>query len=89
MEKRIRMLGLIFILLFALLFIQLNNWQIRQATTYTAPTIPKSVVQANQFTQERGMILTSDFQIIARSVLTGKNWVRDYPQGKLFADITG
>jgi peptidoglycan glycosyltransferase len=89
MEKRIRVLGLIFMGLFALLFVQLNNWQVKRATSYKAPVQPKNVVAADQFIQARGMILTSDFNIIARSVRVGKLWMRTYPQGRLFADITG
>jgi peptidoglycan glycosyltransferase len=89
MEKRIRVLGLIFIGLFALLFIQLNNWQVRQATSYKASVPPANQVQVDQFAQQRGMIITSDHDVIAKSVRVNRQWVRTYPQGPLFADITG
>lgn len=89
MDKRIRMLGLIFMGLFGLLFVQLNNWQIHRQTSYQAPVISQNQIQPNQFVQARGMILTSDFNVIARSVRHGSEWIRTYPQGKLFADITG
>lgn len=89
MERRIRVLGLIFMGLFALLFVQLNNWQIRRATSYKAPVTSKTAVTPDQFVEQRGMILTSDFDVIAKSVLNGKRWIRTYPQGKLFSDVTG
>jgi penicillin-binding protein A len=43
----------------------------------------------NVFTQQRGLIITSDYQVIAESELQGGHWLRSYPYPFLFADVTG
>jgi hypothetical protein len=43
----------------------------------------------NEFIQQRGAILSSDGASLARSVRIDGRWVRQYPKGRLFADVTG
>ncbi|MBU1670261.1 MAG: hypothetical protein KKF41_08785 [Actinobacteria bacterium] len=44
-----------------------------------------------EYAVQRGDILSADGQVLARSVDTGTEyrWQREYPLGKLFADVTG
>jgi peptidoglycan glycosyltransferase len=88
MNRRIRWLGVVFLACFALLFIQLNNWQIRQSAKLisnagtTAPPV-------DIYNQQRGLVLTANDLVIANSTEKKGQWTRVYPYGQLFESITG
>jgi len=89
-ERRIRYLGLFLILCFVALFFQLNNIQVRQASQFAnSPNNPKNYLA--QTNEPRGDILTSGGTIIAESKPTSGAYpyLRVYPEGPLFADVTG
>jgi peptidoglycan glycosyltransferase len=88
MNRRIRWLGLVFLACFGVLFIQLNNWQIRQSATLTSKA-HAAAPQVDIFNQQRGLVLTTNDLVIANSTEKGSQWTRVYPYGQLFADITG
>jgi penicillin-binding protein A len=89
MERRIRWLGLVFLACFGLLFLQLNHWQVLDAKALQENVHNPPPTPVNVFTQQRGLIITSDYQVIAESQLVGGHWLRYYPHGELFADVTG
>ncbi len=89
MDHRIRWLGIFFISCFLLLFVQLNNWQVRQAHGLPGGTTT-TTLPPNFWTSQRGFILSSDDKVMAMSVESkNKVWERKYPDGPLYEDITG
>jgi len=94
MSGRIRWLGVVIVLCFVVLFLQLNNLQVVKAKQYaTASDNPAQLLQ--KFNQPRGVIQSADGVILAQS-LPVKNpcascykYQRQYPMGPLFAQITG
>jgi peptidoglycan glycosyltransferase len=89
MDRRIRWLGLIFVVCFALLFLQLNNWQVLKAKPLQESKYQPPAATPDVFIQQRGLILTSDFKVIAQSERQKGHWVRFYPYPDLFAHVTG
>ena len=89
MEGRIRWLGIVFLVCFALLFLQLNNWQVARAKVLQNNPLQPQPIPADVYTQERGMIISADFVVMARSQLTKGRWQRYYPHPNLFAPVTG
>jgi penicillin-binding protein A len=99
MERRIRWLGVVFILCFALLFLQLNDWQLLRAQSLQSNPNQPPPTNVDVFNQQRGLIITSDFQVIAESCNAATptcpdpapkgDWYRYYPDPNLFADVTG
>src|SRR5580658_5933074 len=101
MEGRIRWLGVVFLLCFGLLFLQLNNWQLLQAKALQINPLQPQPAQADIYTQQRGMILScaaptypnncdpSDLVVMAESLQKGGHWQRYYPHPYLFAPLTG
>ncbi len=91
MNSQIRVLGIVMIVLFSALFVQVNNLQIFSANRLnTHPANTRAVVR--DFNQPRGSIQTSDGVVIAESVPTpGDQFerLRQYPQPELFAHLTG
>lgn len=93
MDRRIRIVGAGVLVLFLVLFLQLNNLQVLQAAKLSnAPGNPRNIIA--RFDQPRGSIQTSDGVVIADSVpstVSGDpyKYLRQYPQGPLYADITG
>ncbi|MFV1990185.1 MAG: peptidoglycan D,D-transpeptidase FtsI family protein [Acidimicrobiales bacterium] len=90
MNRQIRRFSLVIIVLYALLFLQLNNVQLRQAAQYRRdPQNTREIEQA--FTRPRGPIMTADGQIIAESVeVEGElEMLRVYPEGDLYAHTGG
>jgi len=78
-------------LCFVLLFLQLNNVQVKNAHTYATSAYNPAVIQA-KYDQPRGIIQSADGVVLAQSVRTNKGaykYVRQYPMGTLFAQITG
>jgi peptidoglycan glycosyltransferase len=97
MGRRIRWLGVIMVVCLGLVVAQLVNIQLVKAKQLqTSPNNPE--VAAQKFVNPRGMILAADGTVLAQSVPTpaGTNrseypydYVRQYPQGPLYAGITG
>lgn len=90
MDKRIRVMLMVLVACFGLLFLQLNNIQIRQA-----PALDVSQYQPGQTGTNvaRGDIVTSDGKIMAESGPSDPNSSlganRIYPYNDLYADVTG
>ncbi len=93
MDRRIRRLGIALAGLFGLLFLQLAYVQV-----YAADTIRDNQANAQrqiiaEYKVQRGAILTRDLVAIADSVPAGPKadylYTREYPNGPLYASITG
>jgi len=90
MNRQIRQLGVAMLVLFALLFARLNWVQVFDAEQLTAdPLNTRRVVR--DFGQKRGNIVTADGVVIAESIdVDGRfDRQRQYPQGPLYAHVTG
>ncbi len=75
---------------FVLLFVQLNNLQIREAPSLRAnPDNPSQNPVATWYQNPRGELLASDGTVLAESVHTAQGYERRYPDGPLYADVTG
>ena len=94
MAGRIRWLGIGMVVCFLALFLQLNNVQVKNAHRY-ATDQHNPAVNAAKYDQPRGIIQSADGVLLAQSVAVKKpcrycyKYVRQYPQGPLFAHITG
>ncbi len=91
MAGRIRWLGIAMVVCFLALFLQLNNVQVNNAHKYANDPYNPSVVAA-RYDQPRGIIQSADGVVLAQSVQTHKGaykYVRQYPLGSLFGQITG
>jgi peptidoglycan glycosyltransferase len=90
MDRQIRLLGLGLVVLFVVLFLQLNNLQVLQASKLSnaSGNIRKVL---DDFSRPRGVIQTADGVVVARSTPTNDvyKFQRQYPEGPLFAQITG
>jgi len=89
-NSQIRTLGIVLMVLFSALFLQLNNLQIFSAHRLNNhPANTRTVVR--DFTQPRGSIETADGVLVAESVNVDDAFERQrrYPEGALFAHITG
>ncbi|HEY6472692.1 MAG TPA: penicillin-binding transpeptidase domain-containing protein [Acidimicrobiales bacterium] len=97
MGRRIRWLGVVMVVCLGLVVVQLVNIQlVKGKSLATSQYNPRIAVE--RFVNPRGEILASDGTVLAKSVSTpaGTNrtdypydYVRQYPQGPLYADITG
>jgi peptidoglycan glycosyltransferase len=97
MGKRIRWLGVVMVLCFGLVIAQLVNVQFVKAKSLAnSPLNPRVAALADD--NDRGSIYASDGTVLAKSVPTPAgtnrrdypyNYVRQYPQGPLYAGITG
>ncbi|HEX3795485.1 MAG TPA: penicillin-binding transpeptidase domain-containing protein [Acidimicrobiales bacterium] len=93
MGRRIRWLGVVLLICFALVIVQLANIQFRRANALSNdPNNP--AVSSKQYANKRGTITASDGTVLARSVKTTDktdpfHYYRIYPQGPLYAGITG
>jgi penicillin-binding protein A len=89
-NAQIRKLGIVMIVLFSALFLQLNYLQVIQANDLNNhPANSRAVVR--DFSQPRGVIQTADGTVIAQSVPSNDafKFQRQYPLGPLFAHVTG
>ncbi len=92
MNRRIRIVAFVALACFALLGLQLANLQVREApalrNTYENKALSSN---GDPFEQDRGDILSSDGVVLADSYRTkdGYGYLRHYPEGSLFAGITG
>ena len=90
MNRQIRRLGIALLVLFGALFVQLNVIQVLRAGTYNDnPNNTRAIVR--DFSRPRGQILAADGTVLARSVPAEGRFERqrEYPEGELFADVTG
>ena len=90
MNTQIRRLGIVLIVLFSALFIQVNRLQIIDANDLNNhPANSRAVVR--DFSRPRGVIQTSDGAVVAQSVPSNDAFKlqRQYPLGPLFAHVTG
>ncbi|MEO8424258.1 MAG: penicillin-binding protein 2 [Actinomycetota bacterium] len=93
MNRRIRRLGIGLVALFGLLFAQVSYIQVFAAGTISGnPANARRQIIA-EYKVERGQIITADGTVIALSEPTTGNatrlYERHYPEGPLFAGITG
>jgi len=90
MNRRIRWLGLVLLACFGLLFLQLNNFQVREATKLQADSRQPTI---DPYTLPRGDILSSDGYVLAYSTPSHDvdGYLRIYPAltATLFAGVTG
>jgi penicillin-binding protein A len=89
-NRQIRGLGVTLIVLFAALFVQVNYLQIFAADRLNNhPANTRAIVR--DFSRPRGVIQTAEGVVLARSVPTEGEFerLREYPEGELFAHITG
>jgi penicillin-binding protein A len=92
-NRRIRRLGIGLVALFGLLFMQVSYIQVFAANGIAGnPANARRQIIA-EYKVERGQIITADGTVVALSTPTGANaslrYARHYPQGPLFAGITG
>lgn len=90
MTRQIRLLGLGLMACFVLLFAQLNRISVFQAAELNDnPNNTRAILR--DFTQPRGTVTTADGVVIAESVPSEDRFElqRRYPEGPLFAGITG
>lgn len=90
MNRQIRVLATVIAVLFTALFAQMNYLQIFHAKALNDnPLNTRAVVR--DFARPRGVIQTSDGAVLARSVPVDDEFERQrqYPEGALFAHITG
>jgi peptidoglycan glycosyltransferase len=91
MNAPLRRVGVVVLVLFGLLFLNLNWVQAYKATAYR--TNPHNArVQLSEYQRQRGVIAVSGGQVIvAQSVATSDElkYLRKYPVGPEFAPITG
>jgi peptidoglycan glycosyltransferase len=91
MGRRIRWLGVVLIVCFTLVMLQLVNVQFRQANALDDAAHNPRVI-AERYTETRGAILAGDGSVLAQSLATKSGlykYQRDYPTKSLFADIVG
>jgi peptidoglycan glycosyltransferase len=90
MNSQIRKLGVVLLVLFSAIFVQLNYLQVINAKNLNDhPANSRAVVR--DFIQPRGVIQTADGAVIAQSVPSNDAFKlqRQYPLGDLFAHVTG
>jgi len=90
MNRQIRVFGIVMIVLFSALFVQLNYLQVFGAEKLNNhPVNSRAVVR--DFSRPRGAVQTSDGVLIAESVDTDNAFkrLRRYPEAELFAHLTG
>jgi peptidoglycan glycosyltransferase len=94
MERRIRRLGIAFVLLFLLVFGQLAYVQVFEAEDIASHPANFSRQLIAEYNVQRGSIFTSDGLLLAESVpnpdtRSRYRYLRRYPQGDLYGSITG
>ena len=92
MNRKIRQLAVALIACYVTLFAALNYWQVsREEQLESQPDNTRQLLR--DFDKPRGPIVTADGVIVARSVPAEADsdvkFVRQYPTGDLFANVTG
>lgn len=90
MNKQIRSLGIVLVVMFSALFVQLNNIQVFGADRLNSnPANTRAVVR--DFSRPRGSVQTADGVVMAESIPSDDEFKlkRRYPEGALFAHLTG
>ncbi len=94
MTRRIRVVGVVLLVCFAVLFVQLNHIQVLQAHALaTAKGNPRTQVPTDE--DPRGVIEAANGTVVAESVPApannpfGYRYERVYPQGSLYAEVVG
>ena len=90
MTRQIRLLGATLMVCFAILFVQLNRLTVFEAAKLNDnPDNTREILR--DFTKPRGTVTTADGVVIAQSVPSNDRFElqRQYPEGALFAAITG
>ena len=90
MTRQIRLLGVVLMLCFGVLFVQLNRLTVFEAAALNDnPNNTREILR--DFTQPRGTITSADGVVLARSVPSDDRFElqREYPEGALFSAITG
>jgi len=91
MNRRIRTLGIAFLVMYTVLFAQLNRVQFVEAEEYKDHE-GNIRPQLRAFGQERGEIITADGVVVARSVAVDAGEIdfrREYPADELYAHSVG
>jgi penicillin-binding protein A len=90
-DRQIRHLGIALVVLFALLFLQINYLQVFHASAlFNNPHNVRVIIQ--EYRDRRGEILAGDGRtVLARSIPTNGSlkFLRRYPQGPLYGHVTG
>ena len=93
MNRQIRRLGLVLLVLFLAMFFQLNYLQVIRADQLANhPGNSRNAVR--DFGQQRGSIITADGTVIAESYRnpnskSAYDYLRRYPAGSLYGQLTG
>src|SRR6202034_3190760 len=93
MGRRIRWLGVVLILCFGLVIVQLTNIQFRKASALSKS--PNNPVNGPSYDNDRGEIFAENGEVLADSVRIapsgsrGFQFQRQYPTGSLFSQIVG
>jgi len=90
LDRRIRILGAALVVCFVVLFFQLNNLQLLQASKLAkASGNPRTVLQ--NVAEPRGDIQTADGVVVAESLPThdSYHYLRYYPDGPLYSAVVG
>lgn len=88
MNRQIRVVSVIFTVLFIVLILNLSYITLVQGPSLAANAANTRAVEA-ELTTERGAIVTADGVILAKSEPAGERFKRVYPQGPLAAHIVG
>ncbi len=90
MDRQIRKVVIVLMVMFFILFAKLNDLQVVRADKLaTAPGNTRAITR--DFNRERGVIQTADGAIVAQSLPVDDEFerLRTYPEGALFAHISG
>ena len=90
MNRQIRRLGIGLLVCFGALFLQLNYVQFVEAHKL-ATAVGNTRAVTESYSRPRGVIQTADGVVVAQSVKSNDSlkYQRQYPQGQLYAHITG
>jgi peptidoglycan glycosyltransferase len=90
MNAPLRKVGVVMMILFGLLFLNLNYVQVYKADDYTSSDQNAVRIQISEYDRQRGFI-NADGAILARSTPTDDTlkYVRSYPLGAAYAHVVG
>ncbi len=93
-DRRVAWVGTVLLLCFVLLFLQMNNLQVRESGTVRSnPFFQTTTTVPSPFDEDRGEIITADGVVLAYSRPTNDSfkYLRVYPKltARMFSAITG